>query len=82
VVCYADSTITLPLITAYALSKVAPRKRKRLYERREELYAKLRSQYFKHGKVEKIQHRTDITKPKRGRSGRSVVGTSRNGKTS
>jgi deoxyhypusine synthase len=82
VVCYADSTITLPLITAYALTKVAPRKLKRLYEHRENHYGNLRNQYFKHGKVEKIQHRTDITKPKRGRSGRSVVGTSRNGQTS
>ncbi len=77
VVCYADSTITLPLITAYALTRAKPRKLKRLYERRDALYAKLREQYFKHGKVEKIQHRTDISKPKRGRSGRSVVGTSR-----
>jgi len=80
VVCYADSTITLPLITAYALSKAAPRKPKRLYEQRDAQYAALREQYFKHGKVEKIEHRTDLTKPKRGRSGRSVVGTSRNGK--
>jgi deoxyhypusine synthase len=77
VVCYADSTITLPLITAYALSKVAPRPRKQLYGKRDALYEGLRAQYFKHGKVEKIEHRTDLTKPKRGRSGRSVVGTSR-----
>jgi len=88
VVCYADSTITLPLITAYALSKAAPRKLKRLYHQRDAQYAALRAQYFKHGQVAKIEHRTDITKkktsprPKRGRSGRSVVGTTRNGKTS
>jgi deoxyhypusine synthase len=82
VVCYADSTITLPLITAYALTRSKPRKLKRLYDRRDALYSKLREQYFKHGKVEKIEHRTDISKPKRGRSGRSVVGTSRtNGQT-
>jgi deoxyhypusine synthase len=80
-VCYADSTITLPLITAYALSKAAPRQPKRLYDQRDAQYAALREQYFKHGKVEKIEHRTDISKPKRGRSGRSVVGTKRNGKT-
>ena len=80
VVCYADSTITLPLITAYALTKAAPRKLKRLYDRRDALYNELKAQYFKHGQVEKIQHRTDISKPKRGRSGRSVTGTSRNGK--
>lgn len=81
VVCYADSTITLPMITAYALEKVKPRKPKRLYARREALYDALREQYFKHGKVEKIEHRTDLSKkkPKRGRSGRSVTGTSRNG---
>ena len=77
VVCYADSTITLPLITAYALSKAAPRKRKRIYDRRDALYHKLREQYFKHGQVAKIEHRTDVAKPKRGRSGRSVAGTKR-----
>src|SRR3954469_7793326 len=46
VVCYADSTITLPLITSYALSKAAPRKLKRLYDRREAQYEALRAQYF------------------------------------
>ncbi len=77
VVCYADSTITLPLITAYALTKAAPRKHKRLYDSRDALYEKLRAQYLKHGQVKKIAHRTDVTKPKRGRSGRSVTGTKR-----
>ena len=77
VVCYADSTITLPLITAYALTKAAPRKPKRLYDRRDAQYEALRAQYFKHGQVEKVEHRTDLAKPKRGRSGRSVAGTKR-----
>jgi len=82
VVCYADSTIVLPLITAYALTRSAPRKLKRLYDHRDALYAALREQYLKHGKIEKIAHRTDLDKPKRGRSGRSVVGASRsNGPT-
>ena len=82
VVCYADSTIVLPLITAYALTRAAPRKLKRLYDHRDALYAALREQYFKHGRIEKIAHRTDLDKPKRGRSGRSVVGASRsNGPT-
>jgi deoxyhypusine synthase len=62
VVCYADSTITLPLITAYALTKVAPRTRKGLYGQRDALYERLKEQYFRHGKVEKIQHRTDLKK--------------------
>jgi deoxyhypusine synthase len=80
VVCYADSTITLPIITAYALSKVAPRKLKRLYDRRDPMLEKIRTMYFKHGKVAKIEHRTDLAKTpkaKKGRSGRSVVGTKR-----
>ena len=40
----------------------------------------IRRQYFKHGKIAKIEHRTDLgksKKPKRGRSGRSVTGTKR-----
>ncbi len=78
VVCYADSTITLPLITAYALSKAPPRKCKRLFGQRDESYSLLKDAYFKHGQVEKIEHRTDLAKkPKTGRSGRSVTGTKR-----
>lgn len=72
VVCYLDSTIALPLITAYALSKVAPRMRKNLYARREELLDKLKEQYFKSGTVEKIAHRTDVSaKPKK--TGRNLA---------
>jgi deoxyhypusine synthase len=37
VVCYVDSTIALPIITAYALSKRRPRPQKRLYERRQQM---------------------------------------------
>ena len=50
VVCYTDTTIALPLITHYALAKHARRKRKRLYERREELTAALVREYFAHNK--------------------------------
>lgn len=80
VVCYADSTITLPIITAYALTKVKPRKLKRLYDRRDAMLEKVRAMYFKHGRVAKIEHRTDLDKkkkPVKGRSGRSVTGTKR-----
>jgi len=45
VVCYVDSTVALPIITAYALAKHAPRKPKRLYERREEFMALLEREY-------------------------------------
>ena len=65
VVCYTDTTIALPLLTAYALTKTAPRKPKRLYEQRDALYEKIRKMYLKSGKVEKIQHRTNLAKKKR-----------------
>jgi deoxyhypusine synthase len=45
VVCYVDSTVALPLITAYALARHEPRKPKRLYERREEFMSLLLSEY-------------------------------------
>lgn len=45
VVAYMDSTVGLPLVTAYALSKMAPRKHKRLFERRDELMDRLREAY-------------------------------------
>jgi deoxyhypusine synthase len=78
VVCYCDSTVTLPLITAYALTQAKPRKPKRLYDQRDAMLKAVRDQYFKHGTVEKIEHRTDVQKkPARGRSGRSVAGTKR-----
>jgi deoxyhypusine synthase len=45
VVCYVDSTIALPLITAYALSKHPARSLKRLYERREALIETLKREH-------------------------------------
>jgi deoxyhypusine synthase len=45
VVCYVDSTIGLPLLTAYALAKREPREHKRLYDRRAEMLEKLRAAY-------------------------------------
>jgi deoxyhypusine synthase len=77
VVCYADSTITLPLLTAYALDRVKPRHLKRLYAQRDSMLEAIRLQYLRHGTVDKIAHRTDLDKPKKGRSGRSVTGTAR-----
>lgn len=80
VVCYCDSTITLPLITAYALSRTKPRKLKRLYLQRDDMLETIRRQYLQCGKIDKIEHRTNLDaakKPKRGRSGRSVTGTKR-----
>ncbi len=51
VICYTDSTIGLPLLTAYALAKHAPRKLKRLYDRRAELLERLKSAYFERGRA-------------------------------
>ncbi len=47
VVCYVDTTVALPLITAYAFAKREPRPLKRLYERREEMMSLLKSEYAK-----------------------------------
>ena len=47
VVCYLDSTVALPLITAYALTRHEPRAPKRLYDRREEFMNLLRAEYKK-----------------------------------
>jgi deoxyhypusine synthase len=45
VTCYTDSTIALPLLTAYALAGHKPRPLKRLYDRREAMYETLASAY-------------------------------------
>jgi deoxyhypusine synthase len=53
VVVYADSTIALPLLTAYALARHRPRKLKRLYDGRDQIYNKIKSIYLKVGTVGK-----------------------------
>ena len=50
VVCYLDSTVALPIITAYALAKHKPRPPRRLYERREEFMNLLIEEYQKSGR--------------------------------
>jgi deoxyhypusine synthase len=46
IVCYVDSTIALPLLTAYVLAKVAPRTPKRLYDLRADLLEKLKTEHL------------------------------------
>lgn len=46
VVCYLDSTVALPLITAYALARHKPRERKRLYDRRNEMLDSLKRDHL------------------------------------
>jgi deoxyhypusine synthase len=45
VVCYTDSTIGLPIIAAYVLANHAPRKLKRLYDKRLALLEKLKAEH-------------------------------------
>lgn len=47
VVCYVDSTVALPIITAYALARHKPRKPKRLYDQREAAMDLLLAEYQK-----------------------------------
>ncbi|MBI3001478.1 MAG: deoxyhypusine synthase [Deltaproteobacteria bacterium] len=52
VVCYVDTTIALPLFTAYALAKHPPRKPKRLFDQRERLLENITKEFKeKFGKI-------------------------------
>ena len=62
VVCYADSTIALPLLTAYCVSRVTPRKLKRLYHRRDPILDKVKLKYLKTGTVTKVMTSRRIAK--------------------
>ena len=55
VVCYVDSTIGLPVMTAYALSKHPPRKPKRLFDRRDQLLKNIKKEFME--KFDKIKLR-------------------------
>ena len=50
VVCYADSTIALPILTHYALARRRKRKLRRLYDRRPELLKRLTREFFAHSR--------------------------------
>jgi deoxyhypusine synthase len=54
VVAYVDSTVALPLLTAYCLSRAKPRKLKRLYDRRDEVLDNLKAGYLEVGTTSKI----------------------------
>jgi deoxyhypusine synthase len=47
VVCYVDSTVALPLITAYAMARRKPRKPRRLYEQRARMLEEITTAYEK-----------------------------------
>jgi deoxyhypusine synthase len=46
IVCYTDSTIALPILTAYVMNQCAPRSLKRLYDQRDALIERLRLDYL------------------------------------
>ena len=62
VVCYTDSTIALPLLTAYVTARVKPRKLKRLYDRRDAILDTVRSRYLSTGTVTKVLTSRKIAK--------------------
>ena len=54
VVCYTDTTIAMPLLTHYALSRHKPRKSRRLYDQRGKMMQALTREYFAHNKVKML----------------------------
>ena len=62
VVCYTDSTIALPLLTAYVTARVKPRKLKRLYDRRDAILDTVRKKYLSTGTVTKVLTSRKIAK--------------------
>ncbi|MBX3734770.1 MAG: deoxyhypusine synthase [Verrucomicrobiae bacterium] len=62
VVCYADSTLVLPLISAFALSRHKPRRPKRLYDHRDAILDAVRTRYLKTGTVGKVTTSRKIAK--------------------
>jgi deoxyhypusine synthase len=55
VVCYTDTTLSLPLLTAYGLSRHAPREPKRLFARRAEILGRLIEEYRTSARNESAQ---------------------------
>ena len=62
VVAYVDTTVALPLLTAYLLTRNRPRKAKRLYDRRDKLLGKLTARYLDTGTVSKIKTGRNVAK--------------------
>ena len=63
VVCYLDSTVALPLLTAYAHARHAKRALKRLYDRRQEMMDLLRREFARAGHEPVSAEESDATLP-------------------
>ncbi len=64
VVCYLDSTVALPLLTAYAHARHDKRPLKRLYDRREEMMNLLRHEFERAGREPLPAEETDEVLPR------------------
>jgi deoxyhypusine synthase len=62
VVCYTDTTIAMPLLTQYALSKHKPRKLRRLYDKRPAMMKALTKEYFAHNSVKMVDGSEPVLK--------------------
>ncbi len=72
VVAYVDSTIALPLLTAYVLDRVPARRLKRLNERRDQILQKVRDKYLKLGTVAKVKSNRTATRRSGGVGNKSL----------
>jgi deoxyhypusine synthase len=63
VVCYLDSTVALPLLTAYAHARHPKRPLKRLYEKREKMMAVLRREFERAGQEPVEAEKADAKLP-------------------
>ena len=63
VVCYLDSTVALPLLTAYAHARHKPRKRKRLFDRRQAMMQRLIDEYRRAADEAPAAQETDAKLP-------------------
>ena len=63
VVCYLDSTVALPLLTAYARARHEARPLKRLYDRRAEMMQRLREEFERAAREPVDAEESDATLP-------------------
>ena len=62
VVCYTDCTIALPLLTAYMMARMKPRRLKRLCDHRDDILGTVKSKYLNTGTVTKVMTSRKIAK--------------------
>lgn len=66
VVCYLDSTVAMPILTAYALARAGKRPHRRLYDRRAELLAGLEKAFRRSLGARKASSRRQSPKQRKG----------------